>query len=289
MSIRKVLPLGAVVVALLSSCVPQPSFQAPPGPSVVPLVRVPQAPSNPFVRATVNGRTGLFLVDTGATATCLDSRFAAELGLQPVALTQGSVKTNVTGGFKVAQVDSLALGGHVFKNFDVAVLKLDHVDKALGRRMDGLVGLNVLRTSRFSINPAGGSLTLGAARPGGTPVRLAFEEGGVFMAMTVRGLNLRMKVDTGTSDTVLAAADFARVVASGATPATLRMAGNVDVNGYTTNQLARVLLAECRAGHLTRQSFLLREGRDNLLGMDFFKGHVITFDSQTGQAWIEGQ
>ena len=254
---------------------------------MVPLVRVQGAPQNPFVRATVNGRPGLFLVDTGATATCLDARFAAELGLKPQATAAGTVKTNVTRGFKTAQVKKLELGGHVFENFAVAVLNLDHVDKALGRRMDGLLGMNVLRDAPFTIDQGGGSFSLGSARPGTPSVPLTLEQGGVFMAMQVRGLNVRMKVDTGTSDTVLTTADFARVVASGVAPTNVRMAGNVDVNGYTTNQVARVLLAESKAGNLTRQNFVLREGSDNLLGMDFFKGHVITFDGATGQVWIQ--
>lgn len=291
MKLRNLLPLGAGVAALLSSCAPTGTFQPrllpPTAPSVVPLVRVQGAPQNPFVRATVNGRSGLFLVDTGATATCLDARFAAELGLKPQATADGTVKTNVARGFKTAQVNKLVLGGHGFENFAVAVLNLDHVDKALGRRMDGLLGMNVLRAAPFTIDLATGSFSLGGTRPGVPSVPLTLEQGGLFMAMQVGGQNLRMKVDTGTSDTVLSTADFARVVASGIAPANVRIAGNVDVNGYTTNQVARVLLAECKAGNLTRQNFLLREGGDNLLGMDFFKDHAITFDGTTGQLWIE--
>jgi predicted aspartyl protease len=291
MKLRNLLSLGAVVATLLSACAPtgnyQPRYHPTAAPSVVPLVRVQGAPQNPFVRATVNGRPGLFLVDTGATSTCLDARFAAELGLKPQATAAGTVKTNVTRGIKTAQVKKLELGGHVFENFAVAVLNLDHVDKALGRRMDGLLGMNVLRAAPFTIDQGGGSLLFGIARPGTPSVPLTLEQGGVFMAMQVRGLNVRMKVDTGTSDTVLTTADFARVVASGVAPTNVRMAGNVDVNGYTTNQVARVLLAESKAGNLTRQSFVLREGSDNLLGMDFFKGHVITFDGATGQVWIQ--
>lgn len=291
MKIRNLLSPGAVIVTLLSACAPtgtlQPRLHPPTAPSVVPLVRVQGAPQNPFVHATVNGRPGLFLVDTGATATCLDARFAAELGLKPQATVAGTVKTNVTRGFKIAQVNKLVLGGHVFENFTVAVLNLDHVDKALGRRMDGLLGMNVLRTTRFTIDLAAGSFSLGSARPGVTPVPLTLEQDGVFMAMTVSGCPVRMKVDTGTSDTALTTADFTRVAAFGVAPPNLRMAGNVDVNGYTTNQVARVLPAECKAGNLTRQNFLLREGHDNLLGMDFFKGQVITFDGTTGHVWIE--
>jgi predicted aspartyl protease len=291
MKISQLPSLVAAVAALLASCGPttslQPQYRPPSGPSVVPLVRVQKAALNPFVRATVNGRAGLFLVDTGAFATCLDSRFAAGLGLALYPLAAGSIATNVKGGFKIAQVDSLVLGGYEFEKFAAPVIKLDHVDRVLGRRMDGLIGMNVLRTSRFAIDPVAGRLVLGQARPRGTPVPLSFEQGGVAMLMAVGGLKFRMKVDTGANSTELTSADFARVIAAGATQARVRVAGAVDVNGYTENKVVRAVLAECRAGALTRKDFVLREGRTNLLGMDFLRDHVITFDGTTGQAWIE--
>lgn len=284
--------LAALGAAAVLSCAPQLPVEPPPTAvaattSVVPLERLAGSPLNPFVRATINGKPGLFLVDTGATVTCLDSRFANRLGLEQQSVARARIRTNVTGEIKTARVARMQLGRHTFDPYTAAILELGHLEEGLGGKVDGVIGMNVLRGARFGFTPAPGWFIFGHPGFSAPSVPIEVTNNAMYIDAMIRGVGVRMKIDTGANRTLMSPADFARVAAAGAPVTEERQDLAVDVNGITRNTTVRVLRGSFQAGRLQRDGFVVYQGSGNLLGMDFFREHEIVFDPSQRRAWFE--
>jgi hypothetical protein len=91
-----------------------------------------------------------FLVDTGAYPSIIDQKIAHNLGLteQP-ARVNISIKSVQTG---LVVLPSLHLGPVRVESLPVLTQDLSLFQKAIGIKVDAIVGLDVLRKSSFSIN-----------------------------------------------------------------------------------------------------------------------------------------
>jgi len=111
-----------------------------------------------FVRARVNGRQVIFVLDTGASLTTISQGLAKELGLAvgpgspTVSLTTASGRVEAP----VSSVESIEVGGAEARNVQVAVLDLPG-----GSQVVGLLGNTFLSRFRVQLDPAQGVLTLG--------------------------------------------------------------------------------------------------------------------------------
>lgn len=113
--------------------------------------------------------TGHFLVDTGASRTCISAQAAADLGLKPTGKTQthgaGGVHINLTYfarflfNISHAKRGSLTFEGEqptmAIPNLDEALVPLDAQQNGKPIRIIGLLGRDFLRHCRFSYDGAG--------------------------------------------------------------------------------------------------------------------------------------
>ena len=160
------LPLGVLALGgLLAACVPgAPARTVAPADSaagVVPFRLEGAGGAAVVVPVEVNGRGPYpFVVDTGATLTCVDAALADSLGL-PAA--PGAVGLGATiggaGAVRLVRVDSLRVGAARADALTACVVDLGSV-QGIGLRADGLLGLNVLRSYRVTFDFAERTLTL---------------------------------------------------------------------------------------------------------------------------------
>jgi Aspartyl protease len=142
-----------------------------------------------------------FLVDTGASPSVVDQKIALSLGLteQParVTLSNTSIPT------RLVVLPSILMGPLHVEFLPVLTQDLSYFQKALGYRVDAIVGMDVLRKSSFGINyrtkemlfgPAG-SLSFSAPFETDTPV--------VTIQMNSQHRQMHLVVDTGGPDLML--------------------------------------------------------------------------------------
>lgn len=105
------------------------------------------------VPVRINGGAPVDLIlDTGATLTCLDTAVVRRLALPARRAVVGSaVGVGGSGRVRLHGVDSLQLGATVARGLTICAMDLSAL-RAVGPDVHGLLGLNVLREFRLTID-----------------------------------------------------------------------------------------------------------------------------------------
>lgn len=142
-----------------------------------------------------------FIIDTGAYPSMIDQRIANILGLTERDGTVGLVNQNVQT--KLANLSVIGVGVARAENVPVLVQDLSSLEKTLGRRIDAVVGLDVLGKTSFSINYRTKRLRFGPIER--TRSMVSFETGSSFVIVKalLHDQTVRLLVDTGASALML--------------------------------------------------------------------------------------
>jgi hypothetical protein len=95
----------------------------------------------PVVQVSASGTRLLFLVDTGATSM-LNTKSFAHGSARRVAVTSWS--GTVTAKAQEISLDELSIGEHQLKDLRLPAIDLSAIGKACGRRIDGILGVDLL-------------------------------------------------------------------------------------------------------------------------------------------------
>jgi predicted aspartyl protease len=118
----------------------------------------------PLVRVRVNGGKEVnFLVDTGGSEVTLDTEFARQLGIKPLATERGTFAGGKTAAVHHGRIDSLGLGTWTVRNVPVMLLGSRRLSGPLfggKHRVDGVIGTVLLYHFVSTLDYPGGQLIL---------------------------------------------------------------------------------------------------------------------------------
>lgn len=163
------LRLAAAGLLGLSGCAGGPETASRPDPSCA-LERLASFPVEMranllFAQVQINDKPAILLVDTGADRSMVTETAASRLDLtrNPNRLTRLEGIGGTTTNWE-AKTDTIVFGGGKVRNFGLTVGRFAQ-DQIAGRRLDGLLGVDILAAFDVEIDPGRGEVTLYTARP----------------------------------------------------------------------------------------------------------------------------
>ena len=110
-----------------------------------------------IIKASINGVKGNFILDTGASNSCVGFESIALFQLNPVTSKTMATGAGATGMFtQIAKNNKLQLGTWKNNDFDLVVFDLSHVNEALlqhkAKPIQGIIGADVLITGKAIID-----------------------------------------------------------------------------------------------------------------------------------------
>jgi hypothetical protein len=155
-----------------------------------------------IVEGSIGGGQKLnLLVDTGAYPSVIDSKIA-----RPLRLAEQPVRVNLPSKSVPARLvvlPSLLLGPIRAESLPVLTEDLSFLQKAIGSKVDGIVGMDVLRKSSFTINYRTREMLLGRAESLRFSAPFDTDTPLVSIRMGFQKHNLRLVVDSGSADVML--------------------------------------------------------------------------------------
>ncbi|HFS67793.1 MAG TPA: acid protease [Flavobacteriia bacterium] len=121
-------------------------------------IKMKRLKTNHFmVKVTINNKTGRFILDTGASNSCIDVHDASKFDLltnSSNTLAAGAGATNMKTHESVN--NSISLGKWQFHNFHLVLFDLSHVKSALLQHgepdIDGIIGADILLKGKAIID-----------------------------------------------------------------------------------------------------------------------------------------
>ena len=144
-----------------------------------------------------------FLIDTGANVSSIERRIAKKFELAGEAgkLSLFNQKIEIVR----VMLPRLQLGPIRVESLPGLVQDLSPVEKALGVRIDAIVGLDVMSRSSFIVDYESKKISFGPLEPSTSAV--PFDTGspslGVTVQLRIQGQRVRLLVDTGTAQLLL--------------------------------------------------------------------------------------
>lgn len=135
-------------------------------------VELTKTPSgHDLLEVTINGRTGLFVLDSGASGTVIHEAFLSKYFEEVGESVQDQKSFGVGGEVRSSRhaIDSFEIDGVSYPLLSVAVLDLHHVvdgfQARAGVTVDGVVGQDVLTNFNGVIDVSNGKLYLEPKKP----------------------------------------------------------------------------------------------------------------------------
>jgi len=109
------------------------------------------------LKASINGEKGRFILDTGASNSCVDFEFADMFGLQ---VEDSNVKAAGAGAIdmltQVSKKNTLKIGKWKSKKTSIILFDLTHVNTALishnSKPVHGIIGADILKKTKAIID-----------------------------------------------------------------------------------------------------------------------------------------
>lgn len=110
-----------------------------------------------LIKASINGVKGNFILDTGASSSCVGFESIELFQLEAKKSKNKASGAGATGMFtQIAQGNQLQLGNWKHKEFDLVIFDLSHVNEALtqykAKPVHGIIGADILMKGKGIID-----------------------------------------------------------------------------------------------------------------------------------------
>jgi predicted aspartyl protease len=227
-----------------------------------------------------------FLVDTGAYPSIVDQKIARNLGLAEQSARVNLANKSIQTGRVI--LPSLILGPLRVEALPVLTQDLSYMQKAVGYKVDAIIGLDVLRRSSFTIDYRSKEIRFGPVESLTFSAPFETDEAVVTIRTRFQNHQLRLVVDTGSPDVTL----FESRMPDSAGLQTLGTQQTVNASG--TLRLRKVWIPDVYLGQERiggQAAFIVDDHKDagddfdGVLGMKAPQQSKIAFDFERRRFW----
>jgi len=236
------------------------------------------------VQVRIEGRAGLFLLDTGASVVTVSERFVRAIGVGERRAVPLETRFGVEQ-LDVFRAASFQVGQMVYRDFDVLILPLQHIQDWTHTDLDGIVGGNVLNAVPYRLDPVARRLVIDPAirLAEAESVAVSFQEGLLVVAAKVNGGQVDFILDTGASHSLVRKEALETVFGSEPPPVRVERTRVVDIKNDRVIERETVTLPGVRIGDAAVGPLDAGLFEANLLGQDFLGRFVLTVDGPRGR------
>jgi predicted aspartyl protease len=229
-----------------------------------------------------------FLVDTGAYPSIVDQKIARNLGLAEQSARVNLANKSIPTGRVI--LPSLIVGPVRAEALPVLTQDLSYMQKAVGYKVDAIIGLDVLRRSSFTIDYKSKEIRFGPVEGLTFSAPFDTDEPVVTIRTRVQNHQLRLVVDTGSPDVML----FESRMPDSAGLQTLGTQETVNASG--TLRLRKVWIPEVYLGQERiggQAAFIVNDHKDagddfdGVLGVKAPQKSKVAFDFERRSFWWE--
>ena len=225
----------------------------------------------PLVSVSLDGKSATLILDTGASHTTFDMEFVTNSFPGATLVDPLMVGTsNVETPPKFMPAKRLAVGGRDIQVDGVMALDLSHLDRSVGCNIDGILGMDVLRPTRFVLSLARSELVFvdkpSEVRQGFVRIPSRLDSSGCYelLATLPDGSTRPMLLDSGSSFTFLSGTNSWPLASASST------LSSSDVNGRAPMDFLQGALAPLALGQTNVVlAPLMVDAPINRLGSDF--------------------
>jgi len=258
--------------------------------NVISEISFPNNSKRIMIPVSFKGKEYQFVLDTGATNTAFDISLKDQLGWR-----RGSSKGRVADGKRI-DIDFFGLshahfGGLCKKHKTVAVMDLSYLSRITGRKVDGIVGLDILKDHivrlDFEKNVVSFLRSINDSEFSGCEADLSFKKKLAYINVKVDNIPVRFMIDTGFTNSGFwgllepAVIEQLDVVGIGQGDQASTVAAPMDFNQRKT------VVANLSIGRVEYENEMFVEHRQSILGLGFFSRHIVTFDFPNKKVYLE--
>ncbi len=249
-----------------------------------------------LVAATVEGQPATMLLDTGAERSCLDTRFAAQLGLRSASVERirQPYATKTAGSIRIRdiKIDSFHL-----QDMELLSSDLSSASLAAGVTINGVLGSDVLRHFAVRIDFSSGAVQFGVNAPAparGAVVTLQSANNVYFVPLNLQGTPISLLLDTGTNGSIVSSHAWSGITmhwqpqtmldgvrsSGGSEGAKFVLMPRVDIGRATSRNIPFRVQPQTRDGLFADANF------DGLLGTDVLRQFIVTLDLANNKMYL---
>jgi hypothetical protein len=233
------------------------------------------------IPVSLKGKEYLFTLDTGAAMTVFDISLKDQLGWR-----LGSSKARAADGtsFKMERfmLDHAHFGGVCKKHEKVSVMDLSHVSKMAGRRIDGIVGMDILKNHivrlDFEKNIVSFLKSINKSELSECESGLSFKKNRVYLNGKVGNIPVRFVIDTGFADSDFTGLLEPEVIKQLGVIGTDQGSQGSTIVGPMDIDQRKITVTKLRIGQIEYDYAMFVEHHESILGLDFLSRHIVTFD-----------
>jgi predicted aspartyl protease len=248
-----------------------------------------------LIEARINGNSAVLMIDTGAERSSLDREFAQRLGLRPVEIINVQ-RPDSEDRTEVVLVTDLDIQAVHTSSIKMTTDDLAASSGALGVHIDGVLGSDVLRNFRVTLDYSAGSVTFGppSAIHHGVPIKLLRIENRYFVHLSSDGIPLTFLLDTGTNFSALSSNGWSRL--------NQNKKGLLTIDGVRSSGTSAasqlVCMQQINIGRASYENLPMRVQPptsagifanldvNGLLGSDFLRRFVVSLDLANDYAYL---